>query len=196
MAMTRAEAKEFLIKLGVTEPTDENITSYLNSVQAEVKSASDKLAEVQKRADQFKKDAEQVKDLQAKLKEMENANLSEAEKAAKDLADLQEKMAAMEKDNQRMKTLNALADKGIVGEDAEKLIHEDGTIDFDTLGKIIADRETAAAKKKEQDIADKATNPGGGTTKPNDDKPEDVKNAEGISFGTFASNEAKDFYKL
>ena len=191
--MTRQETKDFLKEKFGIEPTDDQITAYLNSVQAEVKASTEGL---QKKADQYKQDAEHVKDLQEKLKEMENANLSEAEKAAKDLADLQEKMAAMEKDNQRMKTLNALADKGIVGEDAEKLIHEDGTIDFETLGKIITDRETAAAKKKEQDIADKATNPGGGKTDPKDEKPDDVKLAEGISFGNFADETAKDYYKL
>ena len=36
-------------------------------------------------------------------------------------------------------TLQSLADKGIVGEDAANLIKEDGTVDFDTLGKIQPD---------------------------------------------------------
>lgn len=192
--MTRAECKEFLKeKFAIEEPTDEMITTYLNSVQAEVKTSTDSL---QRKADQYKQDAEKVKELQGKIKEMETSNLSDAEKSARELAELQEKMAAMEKDNQRMKTLNALADKGIVGEDAEKLIHEDGTLDFETLGKIITDRETAAATKKEQDIAAKATNPGGGKEDPKDEKPDDVKLAEGISFGSFADEKAKDYYKL
>lgn len=192
--MTRAEAKDFLkTKLGIEEVTDEMVSNYLNSVQKEVTSS---VENVQKKADQYKQDAEKVKELQGKIKELEDANLSEADKAAKDLEELNERLAQMEKENERMKTLNALADKGIVGEDAENLIREDGSIDFETLGKIITDRENAAAIKKEKDIAGKSTNPGGGADKPKDEKTDDVKNAEGISFGTFSKQEEKDYYKL
>ena len=44
--MTREQAKQNLIGIGIAEPTDEQITNYLNQIGAETKSYKDKLASV------------------------------------------------------------------------------------------------------------------------------------------------------
>ena len=67
------------------------------------------------------------------------------------------------------------------------------------MSQIISDKETAAAQKKEQEIAKGSMNPGGGTggTNKNDEKPEDVKNAESIYFGEKQGEQSmKDYYLM
>ena len=181
--MTREQAKANLSGFGI-EPTEEQITAYLNQVNGE--SQKEKA-----RAEQYKEDAKKVSELQ------KNANLSDIEKANKSVEEANTKIAELEKQIKRTETLKALADRGITGDDATNLIHEDGTIDFDTLGKILTDRETEAAKKKEQEIASNSTNPNGGKGEEGkDEKPADVTFAETISFGNSASQDDRDAYKL
>lgn len=189
--MTREQAKQNLIGLGITEPTDEAVTNYLNQVNGESQAAKAK-------AEQYKKDADKVKDLTAEIEAMKNANLTDIEKANKATDEANQKIAELQKNIAKMENQKKLAEMGIVGEDAEKLIHEDGSIDFEVLSGIISNRENAAATKKEQEIANNATNPNGGSSNENgqSDKPEDVLNAEGISFGNSVSQDAKDYYKL
>lgn len=160
--MTREDAKRNLEGFGIEEPTDEQVTNYLNQVNGE--SQKEK-----KRAEQYKEDARRVSELQKKLDEMENANLSEVEKANKSVEEANKRIAELENQIKRADTLKQLADKGITGEDATNLIHEDGTLDFDTLGKILTDRETAAATAKEKEIAGQSSNPNGGKQGGDDD---------------------------
>ena len=189
--MTRQQAKANLVSFGIEEPTDEQVTNYLNQVNGETQKEKD-------RAEQYKKDAALVADLQKQLKEKEDANLTDIEKANKAVEDATAKIAELEKQIARSNTMKQLADKGITGEDAENLIREDGSFDIETLGKILSEREAAAATKKEQEIANNSTNPNGGSgqEKGTDEKTEDVKIAEAISFGHNASQDAKDYYKL
>ena len=189
--MTREMAKGNLIKMGIEEPTDEQITNYLNQINGEVQKEKDK-------ANQYKKDADKVAELTAKLKELEDANLDDVAKANKATEEANQKLADLQKEMTKMQNKAKLAEMGIGGEDAEKLIHDDGTLDFDTLSNIISNRENAAAVKKEQEIANQSTNPNGGASDDSgkDDKPADIANAEGISFGNSVEQNAKDYYKL
>lgn len=190
--MTREQAKSNLISLGIAEPTDEQITSYLNAVNGETKKEKD-------RADKYKLDADKAAELKKQLDEISNQNLSDIEKANKATEDALSQVAALQKRIDRAEQLKALAEKGITGEQAERLISEDGKLDFDILGQIISDRETAAKAAKVKEIADSQGNPGGTTAggETPDDKPEDVKNAEKISFGAApqGAKEAFEYYK-
>lgn len=190
--MTREQAKSNLVSFGVTEPTDEQITSYLNSVNGEAKKEKD-------RADKYKLDADKATELQRKLDEIANQNLSEVEKANKATEDALAQVAALQKRIDRAEQLKALAEKGITGEQAEKLISEDGKLDYEILGQIISDRETAAKAAKEQEIANNQGNPGGGQANGDDPNatPEDVKNAKTLSFGVAPQNAAdvQNYYK-
>ena len=64
---------------------------------------------------------------------------------------------------------------------------DDGSFDYDALGKIISEKEAAAAQAKEAEIAAGSTNPGGGSAGDNKDKEKSdaEKMAEGIG-KTFA----------
>lgn len=191
--MTREQAKTNLINLGIAEPTEEQITSYLNTVNGEAKKEKD-------RADKYKLDADKATELQKKLDEIANQNLSEVEKANKATEDAMAQVAALQKRIDRAEQLKSLAEKGITGEQAEKLISEDGKLNYEILGQIISDREAAAKAAKEQEIANNQGNPGGGQAGGGDDpnaKPEDVKNAETLNFGVAPQNAAdvQNYYK-
>ena len=193
--MTREQAKTNLVGFGIAEPTDEQVTNYLNQVNGE--SQKEKA-----RAEQYKADAAKVKELTEKLAELENANLSDIEKANKAAEDANAKVAELEKQiamtTKRTEALKQLSGMGITGDEAESLINEDGVIsDYEALGKILSEREKAAATKKEQEIANKSTNPNGGEggEQGKDGKTDDVIMAEGISFGNSAKAEEKDYYK-
>ena len=78
--MTREKAKQKLITFGVAEPTDEQITNFLNTVGAETKKEREK-------ADNYKADAEKAEELgysryQELLKKIGDRYIWEAEQNA------------------------------------------------------------------------------------------------------------------
>lgn len=162
--MTRNEAKANLVALGVAEPTDEQITNYLNQLEGETNGLKTKLSKAEK-------DAQNVAELQKQLKALEDAKLTDEEKAAKDAKAKDDLVAQLQSQVKAMELRSQLAEKGITGEDADKLItsFNNGSLDVELLGNIISAKETAAAKKKEEEIAKGSTNPGGGSTGGNDD---------------------------
>lgn len=193
--MKREEAKMNLEKLGFTEVTDEQITNYLNQIEGETNGLKTKLSKAEK-------DAQNVADLQKQLKALEDTKLTDEEKAAKDAKEKDDLVAQLQGEVKSMQLRSQLAEKGITGEDADKLIasFNSGSFDVELLGNIIANRETEAAKKKEEEIANKSTNPGGGGSVGSgdnpDEKPADVENAEAMAsfFGTKPKEDNKDFY--
>lgn len=152
--MTREQAKALLVTLGIAEPTEDQITNYLNSVNKEVKSEKD-------RAEKYKAESEKVATLQAQLDELNNKGLTEVEKANKATEQANARIVELEKSLKTMTVQNKLSSLGITGEDATNLISENGEINFDTLGQILTNREKAAATAKEAELAGKAGNPGG-----------------------------------
>ena len=152
--MTREQSKTFLVSLGITEPTEEQITNHLNSVNKEIKSEKD-------RADKFKAEADKVATLQAQLDEINSKGLSDVEKANKATEAALSKVAELERNIKTMQTQKQLAELGIVGESAEKFFTADGNIDFSVLGQILSDTKKNAAIAKEKELAGSAGNPGG-----------------------------------
>jgi len=152
--MTREDAKKNLIACGVAEPTDEQVTSYLNQVNGAVKSEKD-------RAEKYKAEADKTADLQKQLDEINNKGLSDVEKANKATEAANNRIAELEKSLRTMQTQKELASLGITGEDADKFFNEDGSLNFTTLGQVLTNREKAAATAKEAELAGKAGNPGG-----------------------------------
>jgi hypothetical protein len=157
--MTRNEVKELMKSWGIEEPTDEQVTDYLNRIQKEVKTAEDK-------ANRYKADADKVRDLEKQIEEMNNANLTDLEKANKATEDAMNKVASLEKTVRQMEQLKALADIGIVGDDANGLVNEDGSLNTEKLGEIISAREkSAVATYQKQSLEN--------TPAPDDKKPEE-----------------------
>ena len=152
--MTREEAKKALVGLGIAEPDDTQVTSYLNQVNGAIKSEKD-------RADKYKTEADKVAALQAQLDEINNKGLSEVEKANKATEQANARIAELEKNIKTMQTQTQLAELGIVGESAEKFFTADGNIDFSVLGQILSDTKKNAAIAKEKELAGSAGNPGG-----------------------------------
>lgn len=176
------------------EITDDQITALLNLNNSEVVRERNK-------ASKYKDDAAKVKDLQSRIDELENANLSDIDKANRERDDALESVKTLEAEVKKMTLKNGLAERGITGEQANKLVDSILSGEFDTsvLGDIISEKEMAAASAKEQEILKNTGSPGGqgGTGNNVDDKPSDVKNAEGITFGRVGdkANETQNYYK-
>ena len=191
--MTREQAKQNLISIEVAEPTDEQISSYLNQVNGETQKEKDK-------ANQYKAKAEKADELQTQLDEIEAGNLTEVEKVNKDLEAANNLIAKLQKDNAvRDQREAAMTNFKITAEQAKAVVKDDGSLDYTELGKIMSEKEIAAAQAKEQEIANYTTNPGGSSagSDKETEKPADVENAEKITFGeSSANNETKNHYVL
>ena len=184
--MTREQAKQNLIAIGVAEPTDEQVSNYLNQVNGETKKEKD-------RADGYKAKADTADDLQKQLDELQAGNLTELEKANKALDTANQKIAELEKAQSIATQRASAASKfNVTAEQAAQIVKDDGSFDYDVLGKIISEKETAAAQAKEQEIANGSTNPGGGTAGGNKDneKTEAEKAAESIGKTLAGTNQA------
>lgn len=170
--MTREQSKQFLTSLGIENVTEEMITNHLNQINNAIKSERD-------RADKFKLEADRVGELQKQLDEINSKGLSDVEKANKATEQANAKIAELEKSLKKMQTQKELAALNIVGEEAESLFTEDGSINFQTLGQILTNREKNAATEKEKELAGNAGNPGGqGGASSTPEKTDDVKFAE------------------
>ena len=161
--MTREQAKQKLISFGIAEPTDEQVTDFLNTIGTETKKEKD-------RADGYKAKADKADELQTQLDDLNSQNLSDIEKANKELEKANQRIAELEK-NDAIKTQRSLAMEKfkVTAEQAKQIVKDDGSLDYDVLGQIISDKESASATAKEQEIADNATNPGGGSAGTNND---------------------------
>ena len=175
------------------DATDEQITNILNQNNSEV-------AREKAKTTQFKEKAEKADELQTKLDEIEAGNLTEVEKVNKDLEAANNLIAKLQKDNAvRDQREAAMTNFKITAEQAKAVVKDDGSLDYTELGKIMSEKETAAAQAKEQEIANNTTNPGGSSAGSSEEnkKTADVENAEKISFGeASANNEAKNHYVL
>lgn len=183
--MSREQAKQNLVALGIAEPTDEQVTNYLNKVNGEIQKEKDKAAE-------YKEKAEKADELQKKLDDMEAGNLSEIEKANKALEAANKTIADMQKSNAiRDQREAAMTNFKITAEQAKTIVKEDGSLDYAELGKIMSEKETAAAQAKEQEIAKHQDIPGGGAGG-DKGKTEAEKTAEAIGKNLAGTNKAAE----
>lgn len=184
--------REDVLKL-FPEATDEQITNLLNQNNSEV-------ALEKSKADKYKTDAQKVSDLQKQIDELNNQNLSDIEKANAERDKALNSVADLEKQIKNMQLKTGLAEQGIIGEQADKLIEsvDGGSFDAALLGQIIAEKNKAAIADYEKKNLQKTPNPNG---KPGGDsekeKPKDVENAELITFGNEAAKQSeKDYYLM
>ena len=187
--MTREQAKKNLISIGVAEPTDEQISSYLNQVNGETQKEKDK-------ANQYKAKAEKADELQTQLDEIEAGNLTEVEKVNKDLEAANNLIAKLQKDNAvRDQREAAMTNFKITAEQAKAVVKDDGSLDYTELGKIMSEKETAAAQAKEQEIAKHQDIPGGGSNKGGaDNKTNAEKIAESLISNAPKNNDVLSHY--
>lgn len=191
--MTREEAKQNLIVLGIAEPTDEQVTSYLNQFHN------------QQKPNPTPAPTPTPTPAPAPTPQP-NPTPEPTPGSGEDIETLKNQIEELRHENVKKDIRAYAAEKGLTGEQAEKVLAgfkddlESAKAAIDSMSEIISARETSAAQAKEKEILDKSTNPGGGSGGSGgggDDKPEDVKNAEQISFGNKAANQsAKDYYVM
>lgn len=191
--MTREEAKQNLIALGIAEPTDEQVTSYLNQFHNQPK--PNPTPEPTPTPTPAPAPTPQP-----------NPTPEPTPGSGEDIETLKNQIEELRRENVKKDIRAYAAEKGLTGEQAEKVLAgfkddlESAKAAIDSMSEIISARETSAAQAKEKEILDKSTNPGGGSGGSGgggDDKPEDVKNAEQISFGNKAANQSeKDYYVM
>ena len=165
--------REDLIAMGLSEENaDKIMADYGSSVQ-----------KAKAKVDEYKTKADKAEELQKQLDDIEQGKLTEVEQANKNLEKANARIAELEK-AQAIATQRADAASkfNVTAEQAAQIVKDDGSFDYDVLGKIISEKETAAAQAKEQEIANGSTNPGGDTAGGNKDneKTEAEKAAESI----------------
>ena len=181
--------REELIAMGISEENaDKIMADYGSTVQ-----------KANAKAEQYKAKADKADELQSQLDELNSQNMTEVEKATKALESANQKIAELEKrDIIRTQRANAMEKFGLTAEQASKVVTDDGATDYEVLGQIFADSKKSAIAEYEKQKLDGTPNPGGSTgCTGKDEKPEDVKNAESITFGTqSAEQSAKDYYVM
>lgn len=139
--MSREEAKQNLVALGIEEPTDAQVTNYLNQFHANDPKPEPKTDP----KPEPKTDPEGNSELEKAMQQIEQLK---ADITRKDIA-------------------SYAAQKGLVGEQAELILSgltndlETAKKTIDSFAKFVTDKETAAASAKENEIANGGTNPSG-----------------------------------
>ena len=176
--------REQVLKL-FPDATDEQITGLLNQTNSEV-------AREKEKNKAYKEKADNADELQKKLDELEAGNLSEIEKANKALEAANSQIAKLQKENAvRDQRESAMTNFKITADQAKAIVKDDGSLDYTELGKIMSEKETAAAQAKEQEIAKNQDIPGGGTANSGGkEKTEVEKTAEIIGKTLSGSNES------
>ncbi len=123
--MTREQAKKNLIALGVAEPTDEQVTNYLNQHNGEVK-------KYQEDADKWKKEADKAEELQKQLDEIGQQNLTEIEKEQKARAAAEQRAADLQKQLTQMAVEGIFAKANLTGEEFSGIIGALSALDLET----------------------------------------------------------------
>lgn len=191
--MTREEAKQNLIALGIAEPSDDQVTNYLNQFHNQPK------------PNPTPAPAPTPTPAPAPTPQP-NPTPEPTPGSGEDIETLKNQIEELRRENVKKDIRAYAAEKGLTGEQADKVLAgfkddlESAKAAIDSMSEIISARETSAAQAKEKEILDNSTNPGGGSGGSGgggDDKPEDVKNAEQISFGSKAANQSeKDYYVM
>lgn len=180
--------REDVLKL-FPEATDEQITNLLNQNNSEVATEKNK-------AKQYKAKADTADDLQKQLDEIQAGNLTELEKANKALDTANQQIADLQKSNAiRDQREAAMTNFKITAEQAKTVVKDDGSLDYTELGKIMSEKETAAAQAKEQEIAKNQDIPGGGSNKGGtDNKTNAEKIAESLISNAPKNNDVLSHY--
>jgi hypothetical protein len=180
--------REDVLKL-FPEATDEQITNLLNQNNSEVAKEKNKVS-------QYKAKADTADDLQKQLDEIQAGNLTELEKANKALDTANQQIADLQKSNAiRDQREAAMTNFKITAEQAKTVVKDDGSLDYTELGKIMSEKETAAAQAKEQEIAKNQDIPGGGSNKGGaDNKTNAEKIAESLISNAPKNNDVLSHY--
>ena len=187
--MKREEARQKLIDLGIAEPTEEQISSLLNSVTAEIKSEKEK-------ADRYKEDADKAKDLQKQLDDLQSQNLTDVEKAQQENEKLQQQIEELRSDGFKAEAKAILKGSGLEDADIEALLPgmiagldkvEDVQARTNAYVSAMNKVRDNAIKEHDKDVLDGTETPGGEGS--GDDK---KTNAEKIAANLFCGKKQEN----
>lgn len=174
--------REDLVAMGISE---ENIEKIIADYGKATQKANADIAALREKAGK-------ADDLQKKLDDLEAGQLTEIEKANKALEAANKTIADMQKSNAiRDQREAAMTNFKITTEQAKTIVKDDGSLDYAELGKIMSEKETAAAQAKEQEIAKNQDIPGGGAGG-DKEKTEAEKTAEAIGKNLAGTNKAAE----
>lgn len=161
--MTREDVKKLF-----PDATEEQITGILNKSHSELEREKGKAEKVKAELDDLKASAANAEELQKKIEEIEQNKMTETEKIAKELEKSNQRVAELEK-NIAIQSNRAMAAEKfkVTAEQAKQIIKDDGSCDYDVLGKIIAEKETNAVSEYEKQKLAETHNPEGGTRENN-----------------------------
>lgn len=159
--MTREQAKQSLISLGIETPTDEQITNYLNQVNGETQKEKDKV-------NQYKEKAEKFDGIQAELEAEKQKNMTAEEKlaAAEKLAN--EKALELTKKTNKLDVEKILVGAGLAEDEYKDLIDRFVGEDLEAskaaataFASVISKQKEAAVQKTKEELMKGTCTPGG-----------------------------------
>ena len=191
--MTREQIKEQF-----PDATDEQITAILNINGTDITAA--------KKNNIDPKELKRLQGIEVEYKKLQDADLTDAEKIQKALKDAADSKKDYEKKVNKLDAEKILVTAGLTEEDYKDLI--DGIVSEDAeatktmatnFANLIKSQKDSAIKKTREELMDGTNTPGGsggGSGNP-DEKTDDVKNVESISFGGVSKDAqtARDYYK-
>lgn len=178
--MTREQAKKNLIGFGIEEPTEEQISNYLNQVNGETQKEKEKTKT-------YKEKAEKYDQTQKELEEEKLKNMTAEEKLAEAEKTANEKAIEFAKKTNRLDAEKILVEAGLAEDDYKDLI--DGIISDDaettktmatSLASMVSKQKEAAVQKTKEELMDGTKTAGGwdGTADDEDAKTSAEKFAE------------------
>lgn len=178
--MTREQAKQTLIGFGISEPTEEQVTSYLDSISGEIRKEKEKNTALKAKADK-------ADELQKQLEELEQQNMTDAEKLEaerqkekeaneKRISDLEKALAESNRKALTSDISSLFANAGLTGDAYAGAIRafsamseEDAMKEAESFVRGVSEaNKTALETAKatwEKDVLDKTPNPGGGKSR-------------------------------
>lgn len=185
------------IKKQFPDATEEQITALLNINGADI--------ETEKKKNVDPKVLKQLQEDSAAYKKLQEADLTDAEKIQKALQDAESAKLDFARKSNRLDVEKILVAAGLTEEDYKDVI--DGLVSEDadaskTLATNLANmlskqKESVKQKTKEELMDGTQTSGSDGGNSSDDEKTEDVKNIENMSFGGVDKNAqtARDYYK-
>lgn len=178
--MTREQAKQVLIGFGIEEPSEEQVTKYLDSVESETKKVKEKNTSLKEKADK-------ADDLQKELDDLKAQNMSEAERQEaerqkekaeneKRISDLEKALAESNRKALSSEITSAFANAGLSTETYASAIKAFSSMPADKSEDVMKEVKTfvngiseankstldAAKAAWEKEVLEKTPNPGGG----------------------------------
>lgn len=135
ITMTREQAKKNLITLGIAEPTDDQVSSYLNQHNGEIT--------------EWKEKAAKAGELQTKLDEIEQKNLTELEKEKKARETAENRAADLQKQLTRSAVEGIFAKGGLSGEEFNGMVDALSSLDLEAAKTSAESFVTGISKRDE-----------------------------------------------